>query len=79
MQTCSTKAKSTGNASRFEWKNVPQKNILNLIVSVRRRCQAAVASRGGHSCYSIVQTKITNNDFELSVCGLEAVGTIWFR
>ena len=34
-----------------EWNNIPQAFIRNLIGSMRRRCQAVINARGGHTRY----------------------------
>lgn len=34
-----------------EWTNIPQAFIRNLIASMRRRCQAVIDARGGHTRY----------------------------
>jgi len=34
-----------------EWNNIPQAFIQRLISSMRRRCEAVVAARGGHTRY----------------------------
>jgi hypothetical protein len=34
-----------------EWNNIPQAFIQRLIGSMRRRCEAVVAARGGHTRY----------------------------
>jgi hypothetical protein len=34
-----------------EWNNIPQAFIQRLIGSMRRRCEAVVAARGGHTGY----------------------------
>ena len=34
-----------------EWNNIPQAIIRNLIGSMRRRCQAVINARGGHTRY----------------------------
>ena len=34
-----------------EWNNIPQAFIRNLIGSMRRRCQAVINTRGGHTRY----------------------------
>jgi len=34
-----------------EWNNIPQVFIRNLIGSMRRRCQAVINARGGHTRY----------------------------
>jgi hypothetical protein len=34
-----------------EWNNIQQTFIQQLIVSMRRRCEADVVARGGHACY----------------------------
>ena len=34
-----------------EWNNIPQAFIQQLIGSMRRRCEAVVAARGGHTRY----------------------------
>jgi hypothetical protein len=39
------------DALEHEWNNTPQVFIQRLIVSMRRRCEAVVAARGGHTRY----------------------------
>ena len=39
------------NALREEWNNLPQQNMVNLIMSMQRRCQAVLRARGGHTEY----------------------------
>ena len=39
------------NALRAEWANIDMRTIRNLIGSMRRRCTAVVAARGGHTKY----------------------------
>ena len=38
-----------GNALVDEWNNMPQHRINTLIGSMRRRCEAVVDARGGHT------------------------------
>ena len=40
-----------GQASIKEWNGIPQYVIRRLLTSMRRRCQAAIDSRGGHTRY----------------------------
>ena len=40
-----------GDALVHEWNNIPQAFIQRLIGSMRRRCEAVVAARGGHTGY----------------------------
>jgi hypothetical protein len=35
----------------YEWNNVPQAFIQRVIGSMRRRCEAVVDARGGHTRY----------------------------
>ena len=39
------------NALTEEWNLIPQRNIQTLIRSMRQRCQATIAARGGHTRY----------------------------
>ena len=39
------------DAPVHEWNNIPQAFIQRLIGSMRRRCEAVVAARGGHTRY----------------------------
>ena len=39
------------NALREEWNNLPQQNMVNLIMSMQRRCQAVLRAHGGHTVY----------------------------
>jgi len=39
------------NSLREEWNNLPQQNIVNLIMSMQRRCQAVLNAHGGHTEY----------------------------
>jgi hypothetical protein len=50
-----------------EWNNIPQAFIQRLIGSMRRRCQAGVATRGGHTRYWTPQTSILHDNFCLSM------------
>lgn len=38
-------------ALQQEWQNIPQRVVQRLIASMRRRCQAVIAARGGHNRY----------------------------
>ena len=40
-----------GQALQEEWDRIPQQRIRNLIGSMRRRCQAIIEMRGGHTRY----------------------------
>nr|KAG5707944.1 hypothetical protein BaRGS_031675 [Batillaria attramentaria] len=40
-----------GQALQQEWDQIPQQTIRNLICSMRRRCQAVIPARGGHTRY----------------------------
>ena len=40
-----------GVALQEEWARIPQQQIRNLICSMRRRCRAVIAARGGHTHY----------------------------
>jgi transposase len=46
-----------------EWNNIPQAFIQQLIGSMRRRYEAVVAARGGHTRYWTPQTSILHDDF----------------
>ena len=50
-----------------EWNNIPQAFIQRLIGSMHRRCEAAVAARGGHTRYWTPQTSILHDNFCLSM------------
>ena len=50
-----------------EWNNILQAFIQRLIGSMRRRCEAVVATRGGHTRYSYLQTSILHAHFCLSM------------
>jgi hypothetical protein len=55
------------NALVHEWNNIPQAFIQRLIGSMRRRCEAVVAARGGHTRYWTPQTSILQDNFCLSM------------
>nr|KAG5687452.1 hypothetical protein BaRGS_030354 [Batillaria attramentaria] len=40
-----------GQALQQEWDQIPQQTIRSLICSMRRRCQAVISARGGHTRY----------------------------
>nr|KAG5694158.1 hypothetical protein BaRGS_001485 [Batillaria attramentaria] len=40
-----------GQALQQEWDQIPHQTIRNLICSMRRRCQAVIPARGGHTRY----------------------------
>ena len=50
-----------------EWNNIPEAFIKRLIGSIRRRCEAVVAARGGHTRYWTPQTSILHDNFCLSI------------
>ena len=50
-----------------EWNNIPKAFIQQLIGSMRRRCEAVVTTRGGHTCYWTPQTSILHDNFCLSM------------
>jgi hypothetical protein len=50
-----------------EWNNIPEAFIKRLIGSIRRRCEAVVAARGGHTRYWTPQTSILHDNFCLSM------------
>ena len=50
-----------------EWNNIPQAFIQRLTGSKRRRCEAVVAARGGHTRYWTPQTSILHDNFCLSM------------
>jgi hypothetical protein len=50
-----------------EWNNIPQVFIQRLICSMRRRCEAVVAARGGHTRYCTPETSILHDNFCLSM------------
>jgi hypothetical protein len=47
--------------------NIPQAFIHRLIGSMRRKCEAVVAARGGHTRYWTPQTSILHDNFYLSM------------
>ena len=49
-----------------EWKNITQ-SIQRLIGYMRRRCDAVVAARGGHTRYWTLQTSLLHDNFCLSM------------
>jgi hypothetical protein len=50
-----------------EWNNMTQAFIQLLIGSMRRRCEAVIAARGGHTRYWTPQTSILHDNFCLSM------------
>ena len=50
-----------------EWNNIQQDFIQRLIGSMRRRCEAIVAARGGHTHHLILQTSILHDNLCLSM------------
>ena len=50
-----------------EWNNFPQAYIQRLVGSIRWRCEAVVAARGGHTRYWIPQTSILHDNFCMSM------------
>jgi hypothetical protein len=50
-----------------DWNNIPQAFIQRLIGSMRRRCEAVVAARGGHRRYWTPQTSILHYNFCLAM------------
>ena len=33
------------------WNDIPKKVLKNSIFSMRKRCEAVIATKGGHTCY----------------------------
>jgi hypothetical protein len=62
------------------WYNIPQAFIQRLIGSMRRRCEVAVAARGGHTRYWTPQTPILHDNLCLSmICSDNDVETFcWY-
>ncbi len=46
-----TDVNSLEQAVHREWTNIPLAEVNKLIASMRRRCVAVVAARGGHTTY----------------------------
>ena len=63
-----------------EWKNTPEAFIKRLICSMRQRCEAVVAARGGHTRYWTQRTSILHDNFCLSmICSENDVDTFcWY-
>jgi hypothetical protein len=59
-----------------EWNNIPQAFIQRLTGSMRRRCDAVVAARGGHTRYWTPQTSILHDNFCLSMICSDTKETI---
>ena len=62
------------------WNNIPQAFIQRLIGSMRRRCEAVVAARGGHTRYWTPQTPILHDNLCLSmICSDNDIGKFcWY-
>ena len=65
--TGSTTVAGWRNCTRFNWNNIQQDFIQRLIGYMRRRCEAVVAARGGHTRYWTPQTSILHYNFCLSM------------
>jgi epoxyqueuosine reductase QueG len=50
-----------------EWNNIQQDFIQRFIGSMRRRCEAIVAARGGHTHHLVLQTSILHDNLCLSM------------
>jgi hypothetical protein len=55
-QNSPTTLQELRDALVHEWNNIPEAFIKRLIGSIRRRCEAVVAARGGHTRYWTPQT-----------------------